>query len=283
MFVFNSMLHIFLFTGLTVIVLLLLIFKKNPFLILFEFFKHLYTSKKYVLHFVAMLLILYFNKLELHLERHFELNGDFTAKIYELEGNFVFWVQHLFQNEILTAVLAYFYVIVFPAILITSIAIYTFTKNYTLFYALCYAVMLNYFIAIPFYLFFPVNEVWYFKPIGVQFLMLNVFPTFESTYRALSGLNNCFPSLHTSLSVTLALLAWRHQYKLWKLLAGLSAVIVIFSIFYLGIHWLSDMIGGVILGCFAAFSGVKLANRNYPFKWLFHKIKSKKIQRIIQN
>ena len=117
--------------------------------------------------------------------------------------------------------------------MIASIGIYTHHNNMKLYYAICIALLLNYFVAVPFYLFVPVNEVWFVHP-QVKFLILDVFPSFEREYRALSGLNNCFPSLHTSISVTLALIASKSGIRRWAIFAWINAVVIIFSIFYLG-------------------------------------------------
>ena len=59
-----------------------------------------------------------------------------------------------------------------------------------------------------------------------------------------------FPSLHTSMSVTAALLAWttREQYPLWPPVAAVLAVSVCLSTMYLGIHWATDVVFGIALG-----------------------------------
>ncbi|UJF31973.1 phosphatase PAP2 family protein [Paenibacillus hexagrammi] len=187
-----------------------------------------------------------------------DYRADFTKSIYRIEGDFVATIQHLFQNDVLTYISSYFYVVVFPSVMIASIGIYTFQKNYKLFFAICYALMINYMIAIPFYLFFPVNEVWYFHP-NVDLLITHVFPTFEQDYRPLSGLDNCFPSLHTSISVSMAIIAFKNRSTFWKYFVPCSSAFIIFSIFYLGIHWLSDMSAGVLLGVFAARLALRLS------------------------
>lgn len=123
-----------------------------------------------------------------------------------------------------------------------------------------YAITLNYLIAIPFYMFFPVNEVWA-SGHGVSFLIPEVYPGFESQYRALSGLNNCFPSLHTSLSVTVLLVSLFSKNKKAIWLASINAVLVIFGIFYLGIHWITDSIGGILLALFASYVALWIAKK----------------------
>jgi membrane-associated phospholipid phosphatase len=243
-----------------VYVLLFLALKRHP-LYPFHaaglFVQELLGNRKYATYFLGIAVILFFNKIEITLENHMNSHSDFTPFVYEWEGDFVMWVQRLFENGYLTSALVFFYVVVFPALMIASIGIYTYEREFKLYYAVCCALMLNYMIAIPFYLFFPVTEVHAFHP-QVRFLMLDAFPTFEQDYRPLSDLDNCFPSLHTSISVSMAAIALRCRNRFWKIAAPLCAATIIFSIFYLGIHWLTDMIGGVVLGLIAARLGLRL-------------------------
>ncbi|MFD2880164.1 phosphatase PAP2 family protein [Paenibacillus rhizoplanae] len=114
------------------------------------------------------------------------------------------------------------------AVLAASLGIYLLDNNRVILYATCYTIILTYAIAIPFYLYFPVNEVWSYAPAGVRFIMLDAFPKFEQEYRPLSGLNNCFPSLHTAISVSMALLAYRSGNRRWMVISTISAVIIVF-------------------------------------------------------
>ncbi len=255
---FQSMTHATVYIVITIFLFLFLSLKKNPFSVAGSFVHELFTSRKYMLHFIAMLCILFFNKIELWVENRMNYNADFTSSIYRIEGNFVAAIQQMFQNDILTYATSFFYVVVFPAVMLASVGIYTYQKNYKLLYSVCYALMFNYMIAIPFYLFFPVNEVWVFHP-NVNLLITNVFPTFESDYRPLSGLDNCFPSLHTSISVSMAIIALKSRSAFWRYFAPFSAAVIIFTIFYLGIHWLIDMFAGVLLGVFAARLGLRIS------------------------
>lgn len=255
---FQSMTHATVYIVITVIVFLIAATRKNPFVIAGSFVQEIFTSRKYLIHFAALITILFFNKLEMWVEKRIDYKADFTKSIYSIEGNFVSAIQHLFHNDILTMISSYFYVVIFPSVMITSIALYTFQKNYKLFYAICYALMFNYMVAIPFYLFFPVNEVWSFHP-SVKLLILDVFPTFEQDYRPLSGLDNCFPSLHTSISVSMAVIAVKSRSTFWKIFVPISSAFIIFTIFYLGIHWLSDMCAGVVLGVVAARLGLRIS------------------------
>jgi membrane-associated phospholipid phosphatase len=248
----TSMNQVTLLIAISVFFLFLIHLRTNPFNTAGLFVKNLYQSPKYLLHFLALISILMINKFELWLERQMVTPADFTPHIYRFEGDIVYWIQRLFEHEWLTFILGFFYIVIFTALLAVSIGIYTQTKQFHLYYAFIYAIIINYLLAIPFYLFVPVNEVWYHIPQKVQFLMLDFFPTFEQEYRPLSGLDNCLPSLHTSVSVTIALIALRSKLVLWRWTASICAVIIIFSIFYMGIHWVVDMFAGLLLGVFAA-------------------------------
>jgi membrane-associated phospholipid phosphatase len=258
MFHIHSMTHVTIYIAITVLFILLFALRTNPIAVAGNFVQEIFSSRKYLLHLVAMICILFINKIQLYIEQQIKNPDDFTPSIYKFEGDIVAWIQHFFQNDILTSLLTFFYVVVFPSLLVASLFIYTHSKNKTLFYALFYAMMINYLVAIPFYFFFPVNEVWFFHP-KVDLLILDVFPSFEQEYRPLSGLNNCFPSLHTSISVTLALIALRSTNIFWRRFVVICAGIIIFSIFYLGIHWLTDMAGGMLLGIIASQVGLRVS------------------------
>lgn len=261
MVLFHSMQMVSLLTAAAFILLIWFGAMKNPIKIAGIFVRQLFSSRKYLFHIIALIAILLLNNVELQIENAMNLTWDFTPMIHQLEGNFVQTVQHFFANNWITTVVGFFYVVIFQTLLLSSLAIYTAEKKDEMVYATIYAVIINYVIAIPFYLFFPVNEVWSYAPAQVQFLMLDVYPKFEEQYRALSGLNNCFPSLHTSISVTLAILAIRSGNRRWAIFTTASAAIIVFSIFYLGIHWLTDMLGGVILAVTASSIGYWFAHR----------------------
>jgi len=255
---FESMTNVTIYTAITVVVLLICSLRMNPLTAATSFLRTLVVSRKFLLHFVALLAILMINKLELIIEENMNYTANFTQTFYEIEQNFIPMMQSFFKNDVLTFVTSYFYVVVFSCIMIVSIILYATRKDHKLFYAVCYAIMINYMVAIPFYLFFPVDEVWAHHP-TVKLLILDVFPTFEQDYRPLSGINNCFPSLHTSLSITLAVIAAHSGNRFWRVFTTVSAGIVIFAIFYLGIHWFLDMCAGLVLGAFAARTGLKMA------------------------
>ncbi|KGE18262.1 phosphoesterase PA-phosphatase [Paenibacillus wynnii] len=251
--------HVSLYTALFVVVLIWISTRRNPFLALVEIGKEMLRSYKFLLLIVAMAGVLALNKYELQIENNMHLTSDFTGFIFGLEGHFVEGFQHLFYTPWLTPIIVFFYIFMLQSVLAASIGVYLLDKNRLMLYATCYAIIINYALAIPFYLYFPVNEVWSYAPAGVRFVMLDIFPKFEEEYRPLSGLNNCFPSLHTSISVTMALLAFRSGNRRWMVITSISALMIVFGIFYLGIHWLTDMFGGTLLAVLSSSLGIQFS------------------------
>ncbi|MDH6431206.1 phosphatase PAP2 family protein [Paenibacillus sp. FSL R7-0048] len=256
---YQSMNHIVLYTVALVVILVWIGAKRNPLMALVEIGKEMLRSYKFLLLIAGMFGVLAINKYELQIEQKMHLTSDYTPFIFGLEGHFVQAVQDIFYSPWLTPIIVFFYIFMLQSVLAASLGVYLLDKNRVMLYATCYAIIINYALAIPFYLYFPVNEVWSYLPAGVKFTMLDVFPKFEQEYRPLSGLNNCFPSLHTSISVTMALLAFRSGNRRWMAITSISAVVIVFGIFYLGIHWLTDMIGGTLLAVLASTVGVQLA------------------------
>ena len=67
----------------------------------------------------------------------------------------------------------------------------------------------------------------------------------------------------------MALIASRSGIRRWAIFTWISAAIIIFSIFYLGIHWFTDMVAGVALALIAATVGIRVGewvDRTAPFK-----------------
>jgi membrane-associated phospholipid phosphatase len=258
MLIFHSMTDVTLWITVTTFFLILFSTRKIPLYAAGSFVQEIFTSRKFTLHFIGLLGVLLINKVELWLAQSMHYKADFTPSIYSLEGDFVAGFQHLFANDVITSFASFIYVVIFSSLMIASIFIYTYEKNHKMFYAVCYAIIFNYAVAMPFYLFFSVSEVWSFRP-DVQFLIAHSFPAFETYYRPLSGLHNCFPSLHTSISVSMAVIALRSKNIFWGRFTVISSALIVFSIFYLGIHWLTDMCGGLVLGVAAGRVGIRIS------------------------
>jgi hypothetical protein len=118
------------------------------------------------------------------------------------------------------------------------------------------SVGLVYLISLPFFIFFPVPERWSY-PMSDATLLSDLWSfRLIETIRPISGLDNCFPSFHTSFTVVITLCCFLFKVRLryTVLFLGLT---VLLSTFLLGIHWIPDIVAGVATGVL----GVVLARR----------------------
>ena len=106
------------------------------------------------------------------------------------------------------------------------------------------------FLITPFYLVFHLQEVWYVLGQPDR-LGRNLSPI-----QAASVTLNCFPSMHTSIAFAMFLLVLREKNKAFKFIWGFFCLSVIFSTLYLEVHWVLDVVGGMVL----AYGTVKLVD-----------------------
>ncbi len=152
-----------------------------------------------------------------------------------------------------------------------SIVIYVYLDDFKQVKATALGYLLNYLVAMPFFLFAPVYEAWHVIK-GVSPLIFSVSPIANNFIIGVNGINNCFPSLHTSLVITIAVIASYSKRKKWKIFAWISAISIVLSTLYLGIHWITDVVGGTILGLFAAYIGYNIEYNLDPIDELITKI-----------
>jgi len=171
-----------------------------------------------------------------------------TGLIFALEGEFVAWLQATLETAGLTALLSgvyvygYVFLLVFPVVAYAALPRTTTLRRLLVAYALNYAIGLVVYTAVfahgPRNLEVGVSLLYQFEP-GYQFLTT-----------AVNERANVFPSLHTSLAVTVAAFAWltREEYPRWPPVAVPLAVAVVVATMYLGLHWATDVVAGVVLG-----------------------------------
>ena len=122
------------------------------------------------------------------------------------------------------------------------------------------AIAVDYAVSLPFFLFFPVPERWAWPDSGAILLSDLWAPQLIEIFRPFSGLDNCFPSFHVSLTVVVVGLAFveRLRFRWAALWLGL---LVVLSTAVLGIHWLTDIVAGLATGILAVTIALRLERR----------------------
>ncbi|WP_253736759.1 phosphatase PAP2 family protein [Halohasta salina] len=167
-----------------------------------------------------------------------------TDSIEAIEGGFVAAVQSV-QTELLTAYFSYVYVFGYVFLLIFPLLAYAALDDRTPFKRLVVAYSFNYLLGLLLYIVFVAYGP---RNVGVAENLLYITnPEYQFLTSAVNTNTNVFPSLHTSLSATVAVFAYRTReaYPIWFGLAiGLAASIIL-STMYLGIHWGTDVLVGL--------------------------------------
>jgi len=203
---------------------------------------------------VLLIVVLALNSLlrEPSQELSWAINLNITHTIASLEGEFVAVIQS-FQTDLLTQYFSLVYVYGYAFLLIFPLLAYLALSERTTFKRLVVAYSLNYFIGLTLYVIFIAYGPRNYDPVVFQNLMYDLVVGADAGYTALtSEVNahtNVFPSLHTSLSATVAIFAYktREEYPAWLAIATVLAVSIIISTMYLGIHWATDVVAGIAL------------------------------------
>ncbi len=214
---------------------------------------------------VVLILVLLFNRTarETLPSLSWSIGWNLTSTFYEIEGQTVLLFQEYATPE-LTAYFSYVYVYGYVFVLIFPVVAYfalsdtrplrelltAYTLNYTL-GLLCYVLVIAY---------GPRNWI----PDLVETTMLyNQYPQYQELTGEVNHNTNVFPSLHTSLSATVAMFAYRTRdaYPKWVPVATLLAASVAVSTMYLAIHWAIDVTAGLCLGAISVVLSRRLVGR----------------------
>ena len=132
--------------------------------------------------------------------------------------------------------------------------------------AVSLAVAIDYAISLPFFIFFPVPERWSSPMTEAMLLSDKVSDKLIEYMRPMSGLDNCFPSFHVSLTVLVVAACFLFRVPLRMAALAFGATIVL-STFVLGVHWIPDMIAGFAVGIASMLLGWRITCRAPVSTW----------------
>ncbi len=138
------------------------------------------------------------------------------------------------------------YFLLFPALLLGTAVALALKKQVGPFRVYTLSLTYNYFLSLPFFIFFPVPERWAYPASNATLLSDLLSTGFIELIRPISGLDNCFPSVHVSFSMIVLLTAYKFRLRFRHSIACMAMTVVL-STFVLGIHWMPDLaMGGVM-------------------------------------
>jgi len=172
-----------------------------------------------------------------------------TGLIYAIEGDFVAWIQATFVSPELTVYFSGIYVYGYVFLLVFPFVAYLALPDARTLKRLIVAYGLNYSIGLVVYTVVYAHGPRNLMPDMVTSLLFTYNPDFMALTSEVNEAANVFPSLHTSLSVTVATFAvlTRDEYPRWTPVALWLSTSVVIATMYLGIHWLTDVVGGIAL------------------------------------
>jgi membrane-associated phospholipid phosphatase len=189
-----------------------------------------------------------------------------TPFIYAIEGDIVLWIQQTFENEILTATLTHFYVAGYMLIIFSAFVYTCYFDDRHMADRVTLTMLFTYMLAIPFYLFFNVRVTGDHIP-GMETLGYQLTPEIQTWFTRIDPFTNGMPSLHIGMPFAIWLCYARNdldgRWRNWRIFLVVYMMLTAFAILYLGIHWVSDIIGGILIAILA----VKLAERAAPGTW----------------
>lgn len=191
---------------------------------------------------------------------------DMTPWIYAIEGDLVLHIQKFFEAEWLTVTLTHFYVAGFMFICYVSVFYFAYFDDRWMADRVTLTIAWVYILAVPFYLFFNVRVTGAYIP-EMDTLAYSLNPEISDWFRRIDPFTNCMPSLHIGIpyAVWLCIKRFDHdeRWALYRKIVFAYFLLTVFTIIYLGIHWILDIAGGMIVASIA----VNLADKTSKPVW----------------
>jgi membrane-associated phospholipid phosphatase len=188
-----------------------------------------------------------------------ELGFQLARAAHFFEGGFV-----LHGWDAASPVVVYGYSIAYFFLLLLMVVVIGWTfvsrKNRRPFRIFAFAIAVDYVVSLPFFLMFPVPERWAWPDSGAILLSDLWAPGLIEFIRPFSGLDNCFPSFHVSLTTVVVGLSFTERLR-YRWVAFWLGLLIVLSTLVLGIHWLTDVVAGLATGVLAVAVAPLLESR----------------------
>lgn len=187
------------------------------------------------------------------------IGWNITGQIHNLEGSFVSSLQ--IENEMLIAYFSFSYIYLYVFILVIPFVVYFTLEDQSPLRRLSVAFVVNYTVGVMLYILLisygPRNIL------EAQEFMYSFYPDTQLLTSKVNSNTNVFPSLHSSLSVTVVGLAWQTRERFPRLLYITTpvAISVILATMYLGIHWFTDVVAGALLAVISLYVATEWESR----------------------
>jgi len=193
---------------------------------------------------------------------------DLTPYVYAVEGDIVLWIQQASENTLLSVGMTHFYVLGFMTATFTSFIYPIYFDDRYMADRVSLSMFFVYILAVPFYLFFNVRVTGDYIPM-MDTIAYDLTPEIHNWFTQIDPFTNGMPSLHIGLpfAIWLTYELWDEDNRWIVFRRALTVYIALtgFAIIYLGIHWVLDILGGIIIGGIAVQITAKV---HKPF-WRF--------------
>ncbi len=187
---------------------------------------------------------------------------EITDTLFRLEGEFVVWLQSLASTPV-TTYFSYMYIYGYAFLLTFPLVAYFAHQDTRPLRTLLWAYLFNYMLGLVVYLLVVAYGPRNILPHMVEPLLYSTFPEYQHLTRQVNRSTNVFPSLHTSLSMTVLFVAirTRKSFARWLPVATVFALSIVISTMYLGIHWASDVVAGIVLAGVSVILAARIVER----------------------
>ena len=174
---------------------------------------------------------------------------DFAPQVSQLEGGAVTSLQQLWNppSDVFFSVM---YILIHPWMLYFPVLLFILSDEERPAKATLLMYPLTYLLALPFYLFFPATNVFTYH--GVASPVFELFPQLTGFYYGVTTPNNTFPSLHVALALLVAHAARYSRNRNYRYWAYFYAGSVTLATLYLNVHWIVDVVGGILVALVVA-------------------------------